>query len=89
MLAASELEAELNVLAHMVDRLAPTHASDPERWHREKSELRAKLRTLIEACGFRFAPPPSPRSFTAPAFDSGCAAIRHNGKTIPVERRAR
>lgn len=86
-LTASELEAELNAIAGQVDRLAPTHASDPERWHNQKSELRAKVRKLIEACGFRVQPS-SPRAFTSPAADSGIAAIRHNGRTIPIERRS-
>ena len=83
-LSASELEARLNAIARLVDRLAPTHASNPERWHNEKSEIRAELRRLLEDCGFRIA---SPCAFTSPAFDSGCAAIRHNGKSIPIERR--
>jgi len=85
-LSASELETRLNAIARLVDRLAPTHASNPERWHNEKSEIRAELRKLLEDCGFRIAPA-SPCSFTSAAFDSGCAAIRHNGKSIPIERR--
>jgi hypothetical protein len=91
-ITASTLEAELNALARMIDRLAPTHASNPERWHAEKSKLRAKVRGLLEACGFRLQAA-SPRSFGSPASDSGAATVRQarvgGGRDIPVERRGR
>lgn len=85
MIAASDLERELNAIAHMIDFLAPTHASDPERWHAEKSELRARVRKLLEACGFRLRPVALARS--ALASDSGVRLVRSGGRDIPVERR--
>lgn len=85
MLSHSELQRELSALLNKVDRLAPTHASDPERWHNEKSELRRSVTSLIEKTGG--CVPRSPTSFCAPVSDDGMEHIRFGGRSIPVQRR--
>lgn len=84
LLTASELQERLGTLLGMVDRFAPTHAHDPERWHNEKSGLRDFVLTLIEDTGGSAA---TARSFCAQQRDAGLAAIVRRGRVIRIERR--
>jgi hypothetical protein len=83
-LTASELQTRLGTLLGMVDRFAPTHAHDPERWHSEKSALRDFVLALIEETGGSAA---TARSFCAQQRDTGIAAICSKGRIIPIQRR--
>jgi hypothetical protein len=85
LLSATELHGELSTLLHMVDRLAPTHAGNPERWHLEKSDLRHFVATLIERTGGKV--PERVRNFCTPQRDLGAATVSANGRTIRIERR--
>lgn len=83
MLTASELERELSLLVGMIRNFAPAHASRPERFHEEKSELVAFAQSIRDRAAGRA---PNERSFTAPTTDTGVTAIRRGGREIRVER---
>src|SRR5947209_5430721 len=76
-ITASELERELGVLLGMIRNFAPAHASNPERFHEEKSELAAFVQKLRDRQAGRA--PSSERSFTTPARDTGLSGIRRGG----------
>lgn len=87
MITASELERDLGQLVGMIRSFAPAHASCPERFHEQKSELVAFAQSLRDRAAGRA--PPSERSFSSPTVDTGLTRIRRpGGRAIAVERKA-
>lgn len=85
MITASELERELSTLHGMIRNFAPAHASNPERFHEEKSELVAFVQKLRDRQAGRA--PASERSFTTPASDTGIKSVRMGQRSVPVHRK--
>lgn len=85
MITASELERELQQLLGLVHRLSPPLNNRPGLFLEQKDELAGFVASLITKTGGTV--PKSPRAFCTGQVDAGHAAVRHNGRSIPIVRR--
>lgn len=85
MITASELERELKTLHGLSQRLMPPLNERPHIFHEQKYALIEFTARLLER--IRGVNEPD-RSFCTRQVDVGHTAVRHNGRSIPVERRA-
>jgi hypothetical protein len=84
MLSASELEKALEELRGFIHRLSPPLNQRPALFLEQKDALDRFVLDLQKRMGFRAS---SPTSFSAPQRDHRGAAVRLNGRVIPIERR--